>query len=77
MMKDIITGILSDNNRKDILSGIIYDLDNNKNLIYTSNIKLNCNFTEKYLNKIGFKWKKIDKNYIIKYINYLKHINFI
>ena len=52
MMKDIITGILADNSRKDILSGIIYDLDDNKNLIYTSNIRLNSNFTEKYLNKL-------------------------
>lgn len=77
MMKDIITGILSDNNKKEILSGIIYDLDDNKNLIYTSNIRLNSNFTEKYLNKLGFKWKNIDKEYIIRYINYLKKIKFI
>lgn len=77
MMKDILTGILSDNERKDILSGIIYDLDENKNLIYTSNVRLICNFTEKYLNKLGFKWKKIDKEYIIRYMNYLKKIKFI
>jgi len=77
MMKDILTGILADNDRKDILSGIIYDLDENKNLIYTSNVRLICNFTEKYLNKLGFKWKKIDKEYIIRYINYLRKINFI
>ena len=77
MMKDILTGILADNDRKDILSGIIYDLDDNKNLIYTSNIRLNCNFTEKYLKKLGFRWKNIDKEYIIKYINYLKQIKFI
>lgn len=77
MMKDILTGILADNDRKDILSGIIYDLDENKNLIYTSNVRLLCNFTEKYLNKLGFKWKKIDKEYIIRYIDYLRKINFI
>ncbi len=77
MMKDILTGILSDNNRKDILSGIIYDLDDNKNLIYTSNIRLNSTFTEKYLNKLGFKWKTIDKEYIIRYMNYFNNINFI
>lgn len=77
MMKDILTGILADNDRKDILSGIIYDLDDNKNLIYTSNIKLNSIFTEKYLNKLGFKWKNIDREYIIRYINYLRNIKFI
>jgi len=77
MMKDILTGILADNERKDILSGIIYDLDDNKNLIYTSNIRLNSNFTEKYLNKLGFKWKNIDREYIIRYINYLRNVKFI
>ncbi len=77
MMRDILTGILADNNRKNILSGIIYDLDDNKNLIYTSNIRLNSNFTEKYLKNLGFKWKKINKKYIIKYMNYLKKVNFI
>lgn len=77
MMKDILTGILADNDRKDILSGIIYDLDENKNLIYTSNVRLICHFTEKYLNKLGFRWKKIDKEYIIRYMNYLRKINFI
>lgn len=77
MMKDIITGVLADNNRKDILSGIIYDLDENKQLIYTSNIRLNCSFSEEYFNKIDFSWKNIDKDYIIKYINYLRKIKFI
>lgn len=77
MMKDILTGILADNNRKDILSGIIYDLDDDKNLIYTSNIRLNSDFTEKYLNKLDFKWRSIDKEYIIRYMKYLKKINFI
>lgn len=77
LMTDIITGILEDDSRKDIISGIIYDLDKNKNLIYTSNILLDATFTEKYLQKIGFKWKKINKNYIIKYLNYLKHTGFI
>ena len=77
MMTDIITGILADNNRKDILSGIIYDLNENKQLVYTSRIRLNSNFTECFLEKIGFNWKNIDKEYIIKYICYLKKINFI
>ena len=77
MMTDIITGILADNNRKDILSGIIYDLNENKQLVYTSRIRLNSNFTEGFLEKIGFNWKNIDKEYIIKYICYLKKINFI
>ena len=77
LMSDVITGILEDDSRKEILSGIIYDLDENKNLIYTSDILLNADFTKQYLEKIGFKWKKINKNYIIKYMNYLKQTGFI
>ena len=76
-MKDILTGILANNDRKNILSGIIYDLDDKKNLVYTSNIRLNADFTNNYLNKLGFFWKKIDKQYIIKYMKYFKKINFI
>lgn len=77
MMTDIITGILADNNRKDILSGIIYDLNENKQLVYTSRIRLNSSFTESFLERIRFNWKSIDKDYIIRYINYLKKIKFI
>lgn len=77
MMRDIITGILEDNDRKDILSGIIYDLDNDKNLVYTSNITLNSNFSNKYLSKIGFAWKKINKNYLKRCFKYFNKIGFI
>lgn len=76
-MSQIINHTLNDDNKKEIISGIIHDLDKDKNLVYTSKIKLDCDFTEKYLEKLGFHWKKIDKNYIIKYINYFRDINFI
>ena len=75
-MCNIINELLKDDDKKGILSGIIHDLDKNKQLIYTSRIKLDCSFTEKYLNHIGFYWKNIDKNYLIKYINYFKKIKF-
>lgn len=77
MMSDIITGILDDNKRKELVSGIINDLNKDKKLVYTSSIRLNCDFTENYLKIVGFRWKKIDKNYIIKYMNYFKKIGFI
>ena len=76
-MTNIITQLLEDDNRKEILSGIIHDLDKDKQLIYTSNIRLNSDFTENYLNFIGFHWKCIDKNYIIRYINYFRKIKFL
>lgn len=77
LLSDIITGILNDDERKDIVSGIVQDLNKEKILVYTSNIRLNSEFTENYLKNIGFRWKKIDKNYIIKYINYFKKIGYI
>ena len=77
MMIDIITGILADNSRKEILSGIIYDLNENKELIYTSNIRINCDFSTEFFKKIGFEWKPIDKDYIMKYMNYFNKIKFI
>ena len=77
LLSYLITGILQDEKNKKILSGIIYDLDNDKNLIYTSKIRLNADFTNSYLNEIGFHWKKIDEDYIVKYMNYFKKIKFI
>lgn len=77
LLADIITGILNDDNRKSILSGIIHDLDKDKHLVYTSNIRLNCDFTEAYLQKIGFNWLDINEEYLLKYIKYLNKIGFI
>ena len=69
--------ILNDNFKKEILSGIIHDIDSKKRLIYTSNIRVSYDFSEKYLEKIGFSWKNIDREYILKYMNYFKGIGFI
>ena len=77
MFASLLTGILADNNKKDILSGIIYDLDESKKLIYTYDVRLHATFTEEYLKHLSFDWKNIDENYIIKYMNYFKKINFI
>ena len=76
-MNNIIDELLKDDNKKDILSGIIHDLDKNKQLVYTSRIALDADFTGKYLKNIGFSWKNIDKNYLIKYIDYFRKIKFI
>ena len=49
----LITGILSDNKKKDCLSGIIYDLDESKKLIYTYDVRVHANFTDEYLKQIN------------------------
>lgn len=76
-MTNIIDELLNNPLKKDILSGIIQDLDSNKHLVYTSNIKLESSFTENYLKMIDFSWQYLDKNYIMKYINYFKEIKFL
>ena len=76
-MSDKLVEILNDDFKKEILSGIIHDIDSKKQLIYTSNIRIDYEFSEKYLEKIGFSWKEIDKEYILKYMDYFKRIGFI
>ncbi len=77
LFANITLGILNDDKQKDKLSGIIYDFDNNYRLIYTSNVRVKYDFSEKYLDAIGFNWKEIDSEYIIKYLKYFKKIGFI
>ena len=77
LMTDIINGILNNDSKKDMLSGIIHDLDSEKHLVYTTNVRVNYELSEKYLNTLNFSWKNIDKEYIIKYMNYFKKIKFI
>lgn len=62
---------------QNILSGIINDFDTNKKLIYDSNIILNNNFTNEFLAKLSFKWCKIGKGYLFKYLNYLKDLGYL
>lgn len=76
-MTNIINELLNNSEKKNILSGIIQDLDASKHLVYTSNIKLQTDFTENYLKHIGFSWQYLDKNYIMKYINYFREIKFL
>lgn len=62
---------------KNMLSGIINDFSKDKKLVYESDVKLNNDFSNKVLRKMGFGWPKIDKEYIKKYVDYLKEIKYI
>ena len=72
---EVINTTLQEN--KSILSGIINDFDDNKKLVYESNVSLNNTFTNSVLSKIGFNWPKIEKKYIFKYLDYLKNIGYL
>ena len=41
------------------------------------NIKTNSKITQKYLENVGFRYKKIDEKYLTKVIEYCKNIKFI
>ena len=58
LMTDIITGILDDESRQDVVSGIVHDLNKDKKLVYTSSIRLNSDFTENYLKNCRFSLEK-------------------
>lgn len=68
--RNLIRKTLKDPNKRTIISSIVNDMDSEFNLIYSSDIKLNNDFSVKFLEQIGFKWPIIDKKYI-KLILYL------
>ena len=72
---NIINDTLENNNN--ILSGIINDFDSDKKLQYESDVKLDNHFSNLVLRDIGFEWPEISKEYIFKYLNYLKNIGYI
>lgn len=59
-----------------IVTFLLNDMDENKKLVYDSNIKINGEFTNKYLEKLGFKWPIINEEYIKKFFDYLFKMNF-
>lgn len=72
-----IKKLLKTSSKKDILSGIINDIDANYKIQYSSEIPTISEFTKYFLYKFGFTWPEIDKNYITKYIDYMKKQNII
>lgn len=58
------TQILLDNISKYMY--LVNDIDENNKLVYESKIKIKCSNTKRFMEKIGFEWKKIDKEYIMK-----------
>lgn len=77
LMTYIIKGILSDDSKKSIISGIVQDLDKDKKFTYISKVGLDATFTQKYLESIGFKWVTFDADYINKCFDYFEDVGFI
>ena len=75
--KQIVEDTLMDDSKKDILSGIVNELNSNNNLEINTNIDIISEFSKYFLNAIDFNWLKIDNKYVDKYIKYFKNIKFI
>ena len=59
-----------------IFETFINDMDENDHLNYDSNIRIENDFTERYLNQLGFYWSEIGLDYLRKYVEYFKKIGY-
>lgn len=64
-------------NTEYIFETFINDMDENEHLSYDSNIRIENDFTVKYLQNLGFDWSDIGIEYIEKYINYFRKIGYL
>lgn len=74
---EFINKNLSNKSFKNDLSGIINDLNLDKKLSYKTNVSIKSDFSVDFLLHCKFKWNKIEENYIVKYITYLKSIGYL
>lgn len=73
---EFIKNNLGNENIKEDIKGIVNDLSVDKKISYESNTYIKSDFSVNFLLHCKFKWGKIRKDYLIKYISYLKSINF-
>ena len=71
-----VDAFLRDSKLKSSVSGIVTDLDSNRLFNLNANILLDCDFSVLYLQSVGFKWPKITKAYISKYIEYFRNLGY-
>lgn len=75
-MTKTIKEIIKSSTKNNSLSGIVQDLNKDKEIDYSSNIKVASDKTVKELDKHNFSWPNIDKEYIETFLNYLKYKDF-
>lgn len=74
---DRVNQMLKQDNANQLLAGILRDLNNDKKLVFETKIKIKCEFSIQYLQKIGFVWPKIDENYLNKFLDYFQSIGYM
>lgn len=71
-VSSIINNLMKDDKNINLISGIIQDLDVNKEMNYSSNIKVIEDITLKILKEEEFMWKNIDEKYLTMFFNELE-----
>lgn len=77
MFKDRLTNLIENEKQKNDISGIIPDLDSNKELNLIFDVIPDAKFSNKFLEKLNYKWPKIDLNYFKLFLDYFKNIGYI
>lgn len=62
---------------KYVFETFINDMDENEQLNYDSNIRIENDFTVQYLKILGFEWTDIGMEYLWKYVAYFKKIGYL
>ena len=60
-----------------IFETFINDMDENDQLNYDSNIRIENDFTVEYLRNLGFEWADIDIDYLRRYVEYFRKIGYL
>lgn len=68
----IISAIMNNNENMETISGIIQDLDTNKEINYSSNVRVEETISLKTLEEEGFLWKNIDDKYLKMFFRAIK-----
>lgn len=72
VFKEHLNSKLFNSSNSDTVSVLLNDMDNNKNLIYKTNLQITNKFTLKFLDKADFSWPEITKDYIEKILKNLR-----
>ncbi len=60
-----------------IFDAFVNDMDDQERLVYDSNIRIENDFTVKYLNSLGFDWCEIDYDYMKAWVEYFRGIGYL
>lgn len=62
---------------EEMYEALINDMDENRNLVYDSNIRILNDFTKEYMKLLGFEWSDIDFEYMKRYVEYFRNIGYL